>query len=336
MTTLVPAPSSAHRHTTDEWTGRAMGSSAQILLSAPAPRVHAILGSCWALVDSLERRWSRFEATSEISMLNRSEACRAHTVTAETALLIHKGVEGWHLTDGRFDPTVLEALIDAGYDRPLEQLTGAQNSSRKPAQTATAHAAAAEVGNCGSIRATAGTVTMPRGVAFDPGGLGKGLAADLVAAHALNQGASGVLVNLGGDIRCAGQAPGRVSPDGPTDDGWPIGLPELGPGAMLRIGAGGVATSSCRKRAWRGPDGPAHHLINPRSRRPSPAAARSVTVVAATACDAEILATAVAAEGRLPRDRSILGGAVVLLIDATGGLHTHGPIDRYVAWGAVA
>ena len=42
------------------------------------------------------------------------------------------------------------------------------------------------------------------GVGFDPGGIGKGLAADLVATAAVDLGADGAMVSLGGDLRVAG------------------------------------------------------------------------------------------------------------------------------------
>ena len=51
-------------------------------------------------------------------------------------------------------------------------------------------------------------VTLPAGARFDPGGIGKGLAADLVADELRSFGAAGVCVNVGGDLRVAGAAPG--------------------------------------------------------------------------------------------------------------------------------
>ncbi len=48
---------------------------------------------------------------------------------------------------------------------------------------------------------------MPFGVGFDPGGIGKGLAADLVASELIELGAEGVCVNVGGDLRVIGDAP---------------------------------------------------------------------------------------------------------------------------------
>src|SRR5919199_2924381 len=66
----------------------------------------------------LERRWSRFRPDSEISLLNAA-AGRPVLVSSATAGLVARGVDAWKLTDGRFDSTVLPALVAAGYDRPF-------------------------------------------------------------------------------------------------------------------------------------------------------------------------------------------------------------------------
>ena len=52
---------------------------------------------------------------------------------------------------------------------------------------------------------------IPAGVGFDPGGIGKGLAADLVADETMAGGALGVCVNMGGDLRVRGRSPDSES-----------------------------------------------------------------------------------------------------------------------------
>lgn len=65
---------------------------------------------------------------------------------------------------------------------------------------------------------------------IDLGGIGKGYAADLIAAELIAAGAEGVSVNLGGDLRVAGVAPGAQPwgsrspmkpPPNPTLFMWP-------------------------------------------------------------------------------------------------------------------
>src|SRR5207244_12619873 len=51
------------------------------------------------------------------------------------------------------------------------------------------------------------TVRLPEGAAIDPGGIGKGLAADIVAEKMLEAGAEGVCRNVRGGLRRAGVPP---------------------------------------------------------------------------------------------------------------------------------
>lgn len=62
----------------------------------------------------------------------------------------------------------------------------------------------------------AGTVAVPSGVVLDAGGIGKGLAADLLVAHLLGLGVRGCIVSIGGDLSLGG--------DGPDPDGWTISV----------------------------------------------------------------------------------------------------------------
>jgi thiamine biosynthesis lipoprotein len=132
----------------------------------------------------------------------------------------------------------------------------------------------------------AGTdIRLPVGTTLDPGGLGKGLAADMVAEFALDHGAGGVLAEVGGDVVVAGQAP--------RDAAWTIGIENpFTPSELLttvRLRSGAVATSSRLVRAWDGPDGPAHHLIDPATGRCAATSTVTSTVVAGTGARAEAL-----------------------------------------------
>src|SRR4029078_51858 len=54
-------------------------------------------------------------------------------------------------------------------------------------------------------------VRLPAGTGFDPGGIGKGLAADIVVDEIRADGADGVCVNPGGDVRVDGPSPATNS-----------------------------------------------------------------------------------------------------------------------------
>src|SRR5436853_5480179 len=85
---------------------RVMGTDAQILVVGGD---RALPEAAAAHLVDLERRWSRFIASSEISILNRN-AGRLLAVSADTYELIARAVAAWRMTRGRFDPTVGAAL----------------------------------------------------------------------------------------------------------------------------------------------------------------------------------------------------------------------------------
>lgn len=126
-------------------------------------------------------------------------------------------------------------------------------------------------------------VTLPAPVRLDLAGIGKGLAADLVATEVLAAGADGVLVNIGGDLRVMGTCPQ------PT--GWTVVLDHL-PGCALALAVGGLATSAITKQRWRRGAATVHHVIDPATGLPAEHSAASATVIATRAVDAETLATA--------------------------------------------
>ena len=158
----------------------------------------------------LEQRWSRFLPTSEISGLNLAGG-EARIASSDTVRLVRALVEAWHATDGAFDPTLLGTLVELGYA-----------ASRDDATLRTSLAADTALrGRPGDILvdAASGWVRLPRGTVLDPGGLGKGLAADIVTEEIMTAGAGGVLVEIGGDIRVVGTPP--------TGDAWPIAIAAL-------------------------------------------------------------------------------------------------------------
>jgi thiamine biosynthesis lipoprotein len=140
------------------------------------------------------------------------------------------------------------------------------------------------------------TVELPLGVGFDPGGIGKGLAADMVVEELMDAGAGGACANIGGDLRVRG-----TPPDSDPGSGWAIGVDSPVTAecvAVLGLADGGVATSSRLRRRWLAAGGkPSHHLIDPRTGRPADAGLAAVSVVAAHAWQAEMLSKAVFVKG---------------------------------------
>ena len=234
-----------------------------------------------ARVEELEARWSRFRPGSELCALNAARG-RPVRVSADTLLAVTTAVEAWHLLNGVFDPTIVDALERAGYDRTFSELLAGRPLPSEPDPT-TDHVAI--VPGCAGIEIdrVVQAITLPAHVRLDLGGIGKGLAADLVAAEVMATGADGVLANIGGDLRVMGTCPH------PT--GWTVVLDHL-PGCTLALAVGGLATSAITKRRWRRGTDTAHHVIDPATGLPAEDSAASATVIATRAVDAETLATA--------------------------------------------
>lgn len=260
-----------------------MGTTAHVVLTGPSAPDE---GSVIERLRQLEARWSRFRDDSEVSGLNAA-AGRPCVVGPETVDLIERSRWAWHRTAGLFDPTVLDAVRAAGYDRSFDELSitaDALPSASEPIETLPAPGAGGI-----TVDPTTGLVRLPEDVRLDPGGIGKGLAADLCATAAVDAGADGALVSVGGDLRVAGEAPPQ---------GWEIELDHhvVAPARVnLRVGA--LATSTTLRRRWQTRRGIAHHVIDPRTGRPGNSPVVACSVVAGQAWWAEALATALIVSG---------------------------------------
>ena len=249
-----------------------MGGTAAITVVGGTPE---LLDECFRVLRDLERAWSRFLEGSDVWRLNWSQGAVVR-IRPCTARLVTELMNAWELTDGDFDPTTLPRLVASGYG----------NSRVVASRRTTLPDSAAWPGAIADIHMAGLDVQLPLGTTLDPGGLGKGLAADMVAEFALDQGADGVLVEVGGDLVVAGEAP-----DGSA---WTIGIENpFAPGELLttiRLSSGAVATSSRLIRVWAGADGPAHHLIDPATGSSAATTTVTSTVIAGNGARAEALA----------------------------------------------
>jgi len=277
-----------------------MGTTAQITLLEGSP---ALLADMVSRVHDLEARWSRFDDRSELSRLNASARNEPVAVSAETYRLISTSIAAWRHTAGRFDPSVLAAVVANGYDRTYDAI-----AQRRARRVATPPA----VPGCWGIELDESdrTVTLPAGVRLDPGGIGKGLAADIVAEQALVDGAAGILVDIGGDMRVAGI--------GPEDGSWIIDVEDpLQPGTValhLAVNDVGIATSSRLRRHWMIEDEHRHHLLDPTTGRPTATDIVAATVISTSGWWSEALTKALFVSG----DLDIAPGVSALLIHDDG------------------
>ena len=284
-----------------------MGSTAEVTLVGGKPDA---LEAAVERLHDLERRWSRFRADSEVSRLN-NDAKRPQRVSADTLLLVDLAQQSWRVTDGRYDPTLLSAVRRAGYDDDLARLPVTRPSLPAPIDH--------DPMTCGRIVVDhhVDTVRLPTGAGFDPGGIGKGLAADLVSADLVAAGVLGGCVNVGGDLRVWGP--------GPSDRRWRVAAADR----TVAFTDAGVATSGTQHRTWTVAGRRMHHLIDPTTLDPADTGVTAATVVAPAAWQAEVYALA-AVMGGVGRARADLHrwGVDGLVVDNRGRVHATNRLRR--------
>ena len=253
------------------WTecrARAMGTTAHVILGDSPPRLET-----WALaeIERLEQCWSRFRRDSELAALH-AQAGEWVEVSAPMLLALTCASDLGHATSGLFDPTIREALERLGYDRTFEEV--ASDLDRSCAEQPGAACGFDRI----EIDVDTARVRVPRGVRVDLGGLGKGLAADLVSLGLVNRGARSALVSLGGDTRARGELP---------EGGWrvPVEHPFDEPRVAFTypLGDAALVSSTRRIRTWTRANREYHHVIDPRS---GDSARTPVAAVVAGASDA--------------------------------------------------
>ena len=228
------------------------------------------------LVRLLERAWSRFDPDSEVSRLNAATGTLAivSEVTYELVSLAHQASLA---TNGAFDPLMLDQLVALGYDRTWDAIV--EDPRPLPESSPAGRA-------CIELFPEISAVCLPAGSHFDPGGIGKGLAGDMVAAALLEAGAESVQIELGGDVRVAG-------PEW-SGDSWRVVVDdsdhETASPATITLSQGGVATSTVLRRRWRRGGVDVHHLIDPRTGLSASTDLDAVTVAAPTLWWAEVMA----------------------------------------------
>ena len=238
----------------------------------PGPDAFAFVAAQVEIVFAREdRRLSRFRPESELSEVN-ARAGRWTTVSMPFAELLRLSLRSAAKTGGLFDPTVLPALVAAGYDRDYDALRAEAAVLLPPPPPG---------GRWSEVEVDGDRVRIPRGVAIDFGGIGKGWTVD--RACRVTSLLPWAVVDAGGDLRLRGG-----SPDGAVEIA--IDDPEV-PGEemmRLRLEEGALATSSTTSRRW----GPGlHQIIDPRTSRPARTTVVQATVWARTCARAEVLAT---------------------------------------------
>jgi len=268
-----------------------MGTFARVVAVAPdAERAEQCIDVAFGRLRQIEALMSWRKQDSEIARINRNAYKNPVRVSKPTFELLQKSVEFSGIPEGAFDITV----------GPLADLwRRAADTNHVPTETELQQADSKVGFEKLVLDANDMTVRFAvDGMKLDLGGIAKGYAIDKAVEAMQEAGATGAMVDVGGDIRCFGSPAGKEK--------WLIGLqdPATAKNAMdlsrlllvLELTSAAVATSGDYRRFVLIDGKRYSHILDTATGRTSKDLA-SVTVIAKSAIDADALATAVSVMG---------------------------------------
>lgn len=228
-----------------------------------------------AEIDRLDAVLSGWRDDSELALLNAT----ADMAVSPDLFRVVSACERWRMaTGGAFDAR--QGALHAAWRRADDRLS----AERIATLTSTGPVV---------LDPNAHTIGKPAGMILSVDGLAKGYVIDaaLAAARRGAPSARGLMLDIGGDLRCWGQAPGGGA--------WRVGIVDPAhradnapPASVVRIDGRALAVSGPGARDRQVGGANWSHLIDPASGAPAPRV--QAAVLARTAADADALATALA------------------------------------------
>ncbi|MCA9478430.1 MAG: FAD:protein FMN transferase [Nanoarchaeota archaeon] len=238
--------------------------------------VPSIFSSCFAELKRIEKAYSRFLDSSELSTLNRNLSSW-QSVSKEFFFLIKQALKYKKNSQGYFDVTLKATLDQLGYDK--------EYSFKKKEQQAAKKRFFDRFRKDILLDEKEQKVFLRKEIEI--GGFGKGFAVDKVRELLEKEGIDHFLINAGGDMYAKtrkGELPWKIHLEHPEDTEKVIGF------VLLHTGA--IASSSPSRRKWK--DG--HHLINAKTKKPVDSV-KQIFVLADSCMDADAYATALFTAG---------------------------------------
>ncbi len=268
----------------------ALGSTAVVAVTE-REQLGEARGILAAQLAALDLACSRFRPDSELTRAN-ARAGELVEISTLLAQAVRFALDAALMSDDLVDPALGTHLRAAGYDRRFTLVRERDTWRPAPAPQHGASWRDVELDDERSL------LRVPVGVELDLGATAKAWGADRAAEGISAALRSGTLVCLGGDVAVAGP---------PPPGGWSVRVAEdhaaplTGPGPIVAVMSGGLATSGTAVRRWRTESGDAHHILDPRTGRPAITPWSHVSVAAASCAEANIASTAavVLGEGAL-------------------------------------
>lgn len=258
----------------------AMGCEMLAIIEDDAESPPEVLSQIPDWFETWEQTLSRFRPDSELSHLNRTFD-QPVQVSRDLWEVFQASLEAERYTHGLVTPTVLDAVLEAGYDRPFDQIPAYRNAL--PSSMLIGNRPLPLVVSVMPEH----RICLPPGLHLDFGGIAKGWAAQQTVQKLKHLGP--VLMDTAGDIAISG----------PRADGkpWQIGIANPFQNdedlISLHLERCGVATSGKDRRRWRQGPFMNHHIIDPRTGLSAQTDVLTATVIAPTILEAETAAKAV-------------------------------------------
>lgn len=271
-----------------QYEGASMGSSWHASVAHRADRAAPAPEELQGILNEVDRLMSTWKKDSELSRFNAWSPAgpeESFPVSAWTAAAVAEALEAAEISGGAFDPTVLPLVELWGFGAPGER-------ADEPTEVEIATALSRTGWRRVHVRER-GLSKDAAGISLDLSGSAPGFAADLICDRLRALGFPDHLVEVGGEVRVGGRAPGGRP--------WRIGIEQPVDGAeqgeLLNVAIevlGGAVTTSGDYRKFRlnAAGKRLSHEIDPRTGRPIDNLLASVTVTAPKCGQADALATA--------------------------------------------
>lgn len=267
----------------DHWQGSfsAMASPCELLIeSCPQQLAEQLFQAAVATTKRIEQKFSRYRDDSVCQQINTSHG-EPVTIDEETYQLLSFADTCYQLSDGLFD-------ITSGVLRNIWHFDGGR---KLPTQQQIDHLL--PLIGWEKVSFDEQSITLPKGMEIDLGGIGKEYAVDKVAAEMAAMAPKvSVLVNFGGDI--------AVSVPKASGGSWKVGF-ELDSKSKspsrIEIKAGGLATSGDKYRFLQKNGVRYAHILNPKTGWPARNAPAQITVAGMSCVQAGIISTIAMLQG---------------------------------------
>lgn len=266
-----------------EGTHRVMGSDLRISVwTSAGSTARVAMDEANRRVDQLDELLSVWKPGSPVVAINAAAGVKPVPAGPEVREVLHRAAQYSEYTGGKFDVTfgVLSGLWRFDAQNEDDKLPDMAEVRRRLPLVDYRQI---------QIDDTAGTVFLRRpGMSIHLGGIGKGYAVDQAARILHRAGLNDFLIQFGGDMYAAGHKDGRP---------WNLGIrdprgPETRIFASVALSDATFSTSGDYERFFMANGRRYHHIIDPTTGEPA-RGARSVTIVARQAVDADALSTGV-------------------------------------------